>query len=81
MARRTPYSSKLLPIKGLGVVSVAGAIGEIGDFKKFGTQPEIMKLVQENERTAEDFKKRKEPASEDTLLYGDPDHKKEWHPA
>ena len=42
---RIPYSSKLLSIKGLGVVSVAGIIGEIGDFKKFGTQPEIMKLA------------------------------------
>jgi transposase len=43
--RRIPYSSKLFSIKGLGVVSVAGIIGEIGDFKKFGTQPEIMKLA------------------------------------
>jgi len=39
------YSSKLLSIKGLGVVSVAGIIGEIGDFKKFNTQSEIMKLA------------------------------------
>jgi len=29
---KIPYSSKLLSIKGLGVVSVAGIIGEIGDF-------------------------------------------------
>jgi transposase len=43
--RRIPYRSKLFSIKGLGVVSVAGIIGEIGDFKKFGTQPEIMKLA------------------------------------
>jgi transposase len=42
---RIPYSSKLLSIKGFGVVSVAGIIGEIGDFKKFKTQPEIMKLA------------------------------------
>jgi transposase len=42
---RMSYSSKLLSIKGLGVVSVAGIIGEIGDFKKFGTQSEIMKLA------------------------------------
>jgi transposase len=42
---RIPYSSKLLSIKGLGVVSVSGIIGEIGDFKKFKTQPEIMKLA------------------------------------
>jgi len=42
---RIPYSSKLLSIKGLGVVSVAGIIGEVGDFKKFQTQAEIMKLA------------------------------------
>ena len=40
-----PYSIKLLSIKGLGVVSVAGIIGEIGDFMKFTTQSEIMKLA------------------------------------
>jgi transposase len=39
------YSPKLLSIKGLGVVSVAGIIGEVGDFMKFGTQSEIMKLA------------------------------------
>ena len=42
---RIPYSSKLLSIKGLGVVSVAGIIGEVGDFKKFQTREEIMKLA------------------------------------
>ncbi len=42
---RVSYSSKLLSIKGLGVVSVAGIIGEIGDFKNFKTRPEIMKLA------------------------------------
>jgi transposase len=42
---RISYSSKLLSIKGLGVVSVAGIIGEIGDFKKFQTRAEIMKLA------------------------------------
>ena len=42
---RIPYSSKLLSIKGLGTVTVAGLIGEVGDFKKFKTQPEIMKLA------------------------------------
>jgi transposase len=42
---RIAYSAKLLSIKGLGVVSVAGIIGEIGDFKKFQTQAEIMKLA------------------------------------
>ena len=42
---RVPYSSKLLSIKGLGTVTVAGLIGEVGDFKKFRTQSEIMKLA------------------------------------
>jgi transposase len=39
------YSIKLLSIKGLGIVSVAGLIGEVGDFSKFRTQSEIMKLA------------------------------------
>jgi transposase len=42
---RIPYSSKLLSVKGLGTVTVAGLIGEVGDFKKFRTQSEIMKLA------------------------------------
>ena len=42
---RVPYSAKLLSIKGLGTVTVAGLIGEVGDFKKFRTQSEIMKLA------------------------------------
>ena len=40
-----PYSVSLLSIKGLGVVTVAGLIGEVGDFKKFDTHAEIMKLA------------------------------------
>ena len=42
---RIPCSAKLLSIKGLGIVSVAGLIGEVGDFSKFSTQSEIMKLA------------------------------------
>lgn len=42
---RIPCSTKLLSIKGLGTVSVAGLIGEVGDFSKFSTQSEIMKLA------------------------------------
>ncbi len=42
---RIPYSGRLLSIKGLGIVSVAGLIGEVGDFSKFSTQSEIMKLA------------------------------------
>ena len=30
---------------GLGVVTVAGLIGDVGDFSKFRTQSEIMKLA------------------------------------
>jgi len=42
---RIPCSVKLLSIKGLGTVSVAGLIGEVGDFSKFSTQSEILKLA------------------------------------
>jgi len=42
---RVPFSGRLLSIKGLGTVSVAGLIGEVGDFSKFSTQSEIMKLA------------------------------------
>ena len=42
---RIPCSMRLFSIKGLGVVSVAGLIGEVGDFSKFTTQSEIMKLA------------------------------------
>jgi len=42
---RIPVSRRLLSIKGLGVVSVAGLIGEVGDFSKFRTRSEIMKLA------------------------------------
>ena len=42
---RIPFSKRLLSIKGLGIVSIAGIIGEVGDFSKFKTQSEIMKLA------------------------------------
>jgi len=42
---RIPYSTRILSMKGLGVVTVAGLIGEVGDFTKFRTQSEIMKLA------------------------------------
>ena len=42
---RIPCSVRLLSIKGLGVISVAGLIGEVGDFSKFRTQSELMKLA------------------------------------
>jgi len=40
-----PYSHSLLSIKGIGRVTVAGLIGEVGDFKKFNTISEITKLA------------------------------------
>ncbi len=40
-----PYSSSLLSVKGLGEVTVAGLIGEVGDFYQFQTLREVMKLA------------------------------------
>jgi len=38
-------SSNLLSIKGLGIVSVSGIIGEVGDFENFSSQKEVIKLA------------------------------------
>ena len=43
--RQIPYSSSILSVKGIGVVTAAGLIGEVADFKKFDTISEIMKLA------------------------------------
>jgi transposase len=43
--QQIPYSGFLLSIKGVGVVTVAGLIGEVGDFAKFSTIAEITKLA------------------------------------
>ncbi len=43
--KKIPYSHSILSIKGIGTITVAGLIGEVGDFKKFHTIPEIMKLA------------------------------------
>lgn len=40
-----PYSRCILSIKGVGLITVAGLIGEVGDFKKFHTISEMMKLA------------------------------------
>jgi transposase len=40
-----PYSGSILSIKGIGMVTVAGLIGEVGDFRKFATISEITKLA------------------------------------
>jgi transposase len=39
-----PYSASLLSVKGIGEVTVAGLIGEVGDFRQFHTLREILKL-------------------------------------
>ncbi len=39
------YSQSILSIKGIGTVTTAGLIGEVGDFKKFNTIAEVMKLA------------------------------------
>lgn len=40
-----PYSDSLLSVKGMGVITVAGLIGEVGDFRQFHTLREVMKLA------------------------------------
>jgi transposase len=40
-----PYSQSMLSIKGVGLITVAGLIGEVGDFTKFHTISEMMKLA------------------------------------
>jgi transposase len=40
-----PYSRSLLSVKGIGIVTAAGLIGEVGDFRKFDTISEITKLA------------------------------------
>jgi transposase len=42
---KIPYSSHILSIKGIGEITVAGVIGEVGDFNKFDTISEIEKLA------------------------------------
>lgn len=40
-----PYSKQILSIKGIGTVTAAGLVGEVGDFNKFDTISEVMKLA------------------------------------
>jgi transposase len=40
-----PYSRAILSLKGIGPVTAAGLIGEVGDFTKFKTISEVMKLA------------------------------------
>lgn len=43
--KQIPYSDNILSIKGIGVVTAAGLIGEVGDFRKFKTIAEVTKLA------------------------------------
>jgi transposase len=40
-----PYSRFVLSMKGIGEITVAGLIGEVGDFRKYKTIPEVLKLA------------------------------------
>lgn len=40
-----PYSHSILSLKGIGEVTAAGLIGEVGDFRKFHTLAEVLKLA------------------------------------
>jgi transposase len=40
-----PYSPLILSLKGIGEVTAAGLIGEVGDFKRFPTASEVEKLA------------------------------------
>ena len=40
-----PYSRSILSLKGIGKITVAGLVGEVGDFRKFKTISEITKLA------------------------------------
>ena len=41
--KEIPYSHLILSLKGIGMVTTAGLIGEVGDFTKFHTQKELLK--------------------------------------
>ena len=43
--KNIPYSHSILSINGIGNITAAGLIGEVGDFRKFKTVSEVMKLA------------------------------------
>ena len=45
LLQQIPYSRSILSIKGIGEVTAAGLIGEVGDFRQFKTISEITKLA------------------------------------
>jgi len=42
---KLPYAKKLLSIKGIGVVILGGILGEVGDFRNYHKQSELVKLA------------------------------------
>lgn len=43
--KQIPYSRVILSIKGIGDITAAGLIGEVGDFRQFKTIGEVLKLA------------------------------------
>jgi transposase len=43
--RQIPYSKFIISLKGIGEITTAGLIGEVGDFRQFKTVSEITKLA------------------------------------
>jgi transposase len=43
--QQIPYSSLILSVKGIGEITAAGLIGEVGDFRRFPTASEVEKLA------------------------------------
>jgi len=42
---KLPHAKKLLSIKGIGVVILGGILGEVGDFRNYHKQAELVKLA------------------------------------
>jgi transposase len=76
--RCIPYSRCILSIKGIGMVTAAGLIGEVGDFRKFSTISEIMKhagldlyeISSGKRRGKRHISKRGRPLLRKLLFYG-----------
>jgi transposase len=45
LLEKIPYARKMRSIKGIGTVTIAGLIGEVGDFTAFATQRQVMKFA------------------------------------
>ena len=43
--KEIPYSDSILTIRGIGIVTTAGLIGEVGDFREYSTANEVTKLA------------------------------------